>query len=296
MAFIESPRFPEAISQGARRARKWSTTVVEVASGREQRNRNWTYPRYTYEVAHNVRTAADAALINAFLEAIAGRADGFRFRDHADATATQANGLLGAGIGAGVPGYQLIKRYSYGAISRDRPITKPVSGSVAVYRNAAPVTFGAAAGNCALNTATGIVTFVADATSASSAITPGATTQVVLASNLGLIAGKLLYLSGFAGADAASVNALAHTINSITGAGPYTFTLATNTSGKTITLGSGAGAKYPQASDTLAWTGQFDVPVRFDSDQIWSQMAGPLANDGSIPEGWDSIPLIEIRV
>ena len=229
MAFIESPRFPEKISQGARRSRRWSTTVVETAGGAEARNRNWALPRYAYEVAHNVRTAADAALINAFLECIPGRADGFRFQDPADYQVSQAAGLLGAGVGAGVPTYQLVKRYAAGAISRDRNILKPVAGSVSVWRNAGLLTFGAAAGNIALDTTTGIITFVADASSVASSITPGATTQVVISVNLGLITGQRLYLSGFTGADAALVNGLAHAISGISGSGPYTFTLSTNT-------------------------------------------------------------------
>jgi hypothetical protein len=37
----------------------------------------------------------------------------------------------------------------------------------------------------------------------------------------------------------------------------------------TITA-AGAGAKYPQPSDVLIWSGTFDVPVRFDDD--WLQL------------------------
>ena len=136
---------------------------------------------------------------------------------------------------------------------------------------------------------TGIVTFVADAFSNASSITPGATTQVVLASNLGLVAGKLLWLDNFAGADAALVNNKAHTINSIAGGGPYTFTLATDTSGKTITIGAGVGRKYPQASDALTWSGQFDVPCRFDTDQMQIGLEAYNRFD------WDQIPVMEIR-
>jgi uncharacterized phiE125 gp8 family phage protein len=80
------------------------------------------------------------------------------------------------------------------------------------------------------------------ASSAASSITAGATTTVVLAANPGsLVAGDTIRLSGFAGADAALVNGLDHTINSVSGSGPYTFVLATNTAAKTITLGSGVG-------------------------------------------------------
>jgi hypothetical protein len=169
-----------------------------------------------------------------------------------------------------------------------------VSGEVTVYRADSPVTVGAGAGQIAINYSTGIVTFVADATSNASAITAGATTSVVLAANPGtLIAGEKLYLAGFTGTDAALVNGLAHTINSVSGAGPFTFVLATNTSGKTITVGSGEGRAYPQANDALTWAGNFDVPVRFDVDEITATMleSGPGRRMYSI----QSLPVIEVR-
>ncbi len=83
------------------------------------------------------------------------------------------------------------------------------------------------------------------ASAAATAITAGATTSVVLSGNPGvLVAGDVIRLGGFAGADAALVNGLDHTINSVTEAplGTFTFVLATNTNAKTITLGAGVGA------------------------------------------------------
>ncbi|WP_234744899.1 DUF2460 domain-containing protein [Burkholderia sp. WTPI3] len=51
----------------------------------------------------------------------------------------------------------------------------------------------------------------------------------------------------------------------------------------------------PTGSAALTWTGQFDVPVRFDVDQMKKQVMdrnGPL---GDLMVDWGSIPLIEIR-
>ena len=104
-----------------------------------------------------------------------------------------------------------------------------------------------------------------------------------------------LYLSGFTGADAALVNGLSHLINTVTGSGPYTFTLATNTAGETITLGSGVGAKYVQASESLTWAGNFDVPVRFDTDQL-SRNVMQMLPSGDFVVQMQDIPLVEIRV
>lgn len=291
MSFFESPRFPDDISYGASGGPCYSTDVVVINSGFEQANINWSVPRARYDVAHGVRTQAQLDVLLAFFRICKGRAHGFRYKDWSDFTVAVADGRMGTtAVGTGLPTYQLCKRYSNAAGSEDRAVKKPVSGSVTCYRNAVQITVGAGAGNITIDTATGIVTFVADASAAASSITAGATTQVVLPANLGLVGGKLLYLSGFAGSDAALVNGLAHTINSITGAGPYTFTLATNTSGKTITLGSGAGAKFPQASDALTWAGEFDVPVRFDTDEM------RVSIDSYNIYSWGQIPLVEKRI
>lgn len=291
MAFLETPRFPENISRGASGGPGYNTDVPEMASGHENRNINWPLGRARYDVAHGIRTQAQMDTLIAHFRCVKGRGHGFRLKDWSDFTCTAANGVLDTGNGTGAPIYQLGKRYVTGALEELRTINKPVSGQVAVQRNGSPVTIGAAAGNISVDTTNGRITFVADAQSNASSITAGTTTTVVLTSNPGtLIAGQLLYLSGFTGANAALVNDLAHTVNSVTGSGPYTFVLATNTSGATITLGAGIGRRFPQVADALTWSGQFDVPVRFDIDQMAVSIeAFQLYN-------WGQIPLIEIRV
>lgn len=291
MSFIETPRFPDDIAYGAQGGPMYSTDLVAVASGYEKRNQNWADARLKWDVGYAVRTQTQYDALLAFFHAAKGRANGFRFKDHTDYAATVANGLIGAGVGDGTPGpFQLVKRYTSGSDTTDRAVKKPVS--VAVYRAAVLKTLTT---HYTIDLTTGLVTWVYDATANASAITADATTQVVLASNPGtLIAGQKLYLSGFTGADAALVNGLAHTINSVSGSGPYTFTLATNTSGKTITLGSGVGRKYPQASEALAWAGEFDVPVRFDTDELRAQVIAGRAGDRimTVP----SVPIVEIKL
>lgn len=289
MAFL-NVRFPDNISYGAVGGPGYSTDVVIVNSGFEQRNQNWSDSRSNFDVSHAARTATQINELIAFFRVAKGRANSFRFKDWLDYTVSSTQGKLDTGaIGDGTPTYQLYKYYSNAAGSELRKITRPVSGQVAVLRNAGAVTIGAGAGNIAIDYETGVITFVADSSSSASAITVGATTQVTLAANLELIAGKKLYLAGFTGADAALINGIAHTINSVSGAGPYIFTLATNTAAKTITVGSGVGYKYPQASDALTWSGEFDIPARFDVDQL----KGEIIDSGIY--GWDSIPIVEVR-
>lgn len=291
MAFLETPSFPVEVGAWLIGGEEFKTDIVITQGGFEQRNQIWSLPLRRYRLSNALRTQANTQATKAFFRAVGGRANGFRVKDIFDYTVDNTTGALGtSAVGTGLPTYQLYKQYLSGSVTSVGKIVKPVNGQVGVYRNAVLVTVGGAAGNIAIDYNTGIVTFVADASSGATAITPGATTSVSLTTNPGtLVAGKKLYLSGFTGANAALVNGLAHTINSVTGTGPFVFVLATNTAGKTITLGSGAGAKYPQASDALVWVGQFDIPVRFDMD--WLQVG---QDTGLLL--WDNITLIELRL
>jgi uncharacterized protein (TIGR02217 family) len=285
MAFDDTAIFPDSIARNVSRTRRTKTQQVERASGHLQVNRVWAGKLRQWDVGLPTRNESDYAAIRHWFEAMDGPYMGFLFRDPDDDTTVTSSGqerpqgllqptALGANVGAaglgyGVPFYQIVARYTRGATSSDRVILKPRTSLSTVYRAASPVTVGVGAGNIAFSATLGTVTFVADASSAASSITVGATTQVVLTTNPGtLIAGQRLYLSGFTGADAASVNGSSHLINSVSGSGPYTFTLATVTTGETITLGSGLGAKYPQASESLTWAGRFYVPAGFVQDEI----------------------------
>jgi len=283
-------RFPTDISYGAVGGPGFKTDVVMVASGNEKRNVTWPRARGRWDVSHGVKSPAQKDALQAFFYVMRGQADSFRFKDWSDFTVTAAQGALGTGNGDGGPTYQLAKVYTVGAFSYSRPIYKPVTGTVAVQRNGGAVTVGGAAGNIAIDFSTGIVTFVADAQSAATSITVGATTTVVLSTNPGtLIAGQRLFLSGFTGADAAVVNNLAHPVNSVSGTGPFTFVLGTNTTGRTITLGSGLGRRFPQVADALTWSGEFDVPARFNDDNM------NVGIDSFNVFSWDRVSIIETR-
>lgn len=309
--FLETPRLPDSISFWASGGPAYNTSIVVVNSGAEKRNVNWANSRASYNIAQAmmlpdaVSATQNMSIIIAFFRSVKGRGYGFRFKDFLDYDAnTGGVGIVSdivaatttTGNGNGTPSLQLYKEYTSGAFNEARIIQKPVASSPvpAIYRNAVLQTAGV---NYSLDTATGIVTLAADASSAATAITAGATTSVSLNTNPGtLIAGNKLYLSGFTGADAALVNGLAHTINSVSGAGPFTFILATNTSGKTITVGAGAGAKYPQAADVMTWTGQFDVPCRFDVDSLQAGQSGGPESGSSGVLVWQSVPIVEIRL
>ena len=295
MSFYETPRFPDTIAYQATGGPEFSTTVVIASSGYEQRNSNWSSVRHRYDVGYTARTQSQKDEIAAFFMAMGGRQHGFRFKDWADFEATVTTGYLGAGaVGTGLATYQMLKHYANGAVTYQRTITKPVSGSISLTRAGSPVTLGAGAGNAAIDTTTGIVTFVADDSESITGHTPGASHQFTTAADMSMLAiGEKVYISGATvsgGTDV--VNGVAHTISNKSGAGPYTWTLSTTTTG--LTVSGGTAYAYPQAGEALKWAGQFDVPTRFDTDRIDWQIANR-SGTGLLFVA-QSIGIVEIRL
>ena len=291
MSFIESPTFPPEVGAWLVGGEEFLTEIVINRAGYEQRNQVWSNPLRKYSVQNGLREIKNVLATKAFFRAVGGRTNGFRVKDTFDYTVATTEGVLGTtGLGTGYPTYQLFKNYVSGAVTSQGKVTKPVVGTVAVQRNAVIVTAGNAAGNYALDTTTGIVSFVADAQSTVANITVGATTLIRFTGNIaGLtsnVGSNLLYIAGMTGANAATLNGLAHTITNVSGAN---ITISTNTANMTINI-SGSGYKYPQAADVLTWSGEYDIPVRFDAD--WLQIGldpGGLLN-------WNSVTLQELRL
>ena len=91
------------------------------------------------------------ATLIAFFRARKGRAYGFRFKDWTDFQAQ--NQLLGTGNGTNKL-FPLVKTYSSGGVAEVRTISKPVAGTVKLYKDGAPQASG-----WSVSTTTGLVTF-----------------------------------------------------------------------------------------------------------------------------------------
>lgn len=137
MAFDEV-RFPDNISRGARGGPERRTRIVELASGREERNTPWAGSRRRYDASYGVRRADDLASVIAFYEARMARLRGFRWKDWADyksclpsAAVGSTDQLIGQGDGTATA-FQLSKTYSSGLQSYVRTINKPVAGTVLI--------------------------------------------------------------------------------------------------------------------------------------------------------------------
>lgn len=157
-------RFPLDIGLRSRGGPERRTDVVALGSGREERNARWAHARRRYDAGYGVRSLAALSQVVAFFEERRGRLHGFRFRDRTDYRSSAAGAQpqasdqrIGTGTGSQSV-FQLSKTYGAGFAPYERPIAKPVAGSVLVAVNGVSKTQGA---HWTLDATTGLVTFVA---------------------------------------------------------------------------------------------------------------------------------------
>ena len=164
MAFINA-LFPTDISWGSAGGPEFRTTIVELWSGHEQRNRDWTYPRHKYNIRYGMKDWADVQIVLDFFFAMGGRVNAFWFQDRFDwwSGASTADGLSNVqytDVTLGAPGaatQQLAKIYEQGASSITRDITKPVAGTVRVGWSGAEKAEGV---DWSIDTDTGVITYL----------------------------------------------------------------------------------------------------------------------------------------
>jgi uncharacterized protein (TIGR02217 family) len=146
MAYINT-RLSTCVAYGFSGGPEYSTLIVTMDNGKEQRNRQWLYPRHKYSAQYlNLSKQAQEEIIAAF-HAMVGQLHACRFRDANDYKAETEP--LSPSIGTSAP-VQLIKTYILGDQSTVRLIQAPVAGAV-ITRNGSPV-----AGT--LDTTTGLFT------------------------------------------------------------------------------------------------------------------------------------------
>ena len=151
MSGFHEVRFPEAIAYGATGGPGYDTTILTTVAGFERRNANWSQARGRWNVGSGIKRREDFAALIAFFRARQGRAYGFRFKDWTDFKADGV--LLGTATGAKTS-FQLVKRYASGGAEVVRMISKPVAGTVTVYRDGVLVASGVS-----VDAATGSLTF-----------------------------------------------------------------------------------------------------------------------------------------
>lgn len=125
-------RFPEDISYGSSGGPGFSTSVLDLASGHEQRNINWSLARAKYDASYGIKTREQMEEVVDFFFARRGKAYGFRFKDWMDYTLDRQ--VIGVGGVSNV--LQTFKRYEpLTTYFYDRPLRKLVAGTVQLWAN-----------------------------------------------------------------------------------------------------------------------------------------------------------------
>lgn len=126
MSFIDT-RLSDCVAYGFSGGPEWSTQVVMLDNGREQRNAQWLYPRHRYTAQYmNLRPNVRDEILAAF-QACRGQLHAFRFKDHND---YRLDGEVIGLAGGGVTPIQLTKTYRFGTEAATRLIQAPVDGLV----------------------------------------------------------------------------------------------------------------------------------------------------------------------
>jgi uncharacterized protein (TIGR02217 family) len=138
------------------------TDIVALGSGREERNARWAHSRRRYDAGYGVKTLEALSAVVAFFEERRGMLYGFRWRDRLDhSSAAGAVSTIDQVIGTGngtIAAFRLVKNYGSIHAPYQRPIEKPVAGSVRVAVAGDEAVEGT---DFTLDAATGVVTFLA---------------------------------------------------------------------------------------------------------------------------------------
>lgn len=138
MGNFHDVRFPAAISFGSSGGIERRTEIVELVSGREERNSPWAHSRRRYDAGLGVRSLDDLGEVLAFFEARHGRLYGFRWKDWLDHKSCAPSGTPGPVdqklVADTLPTrrWKLSKAYWDMAGGYVRPITRPVAATVRV--------------------------------------------------------------------------------------------------------------------------------------------------------------------
>lgn len=150
--------FPTGLAYGFHGGPGFNTTVLELGSGFERRNINWSKSRAKYDISHLMKDPDKFSELLDWMYAMMGRAYSFKFWDNFDDTITAQ--VIGAGDGS-AQDFQIYKRYSItngvDEFHYDRLITKIQPNTISgVFVGAAAQTLGV---DYTINLNTGVLHF-----------------------------------------------------------------------------------------------------------------------------------------
>lgn len=287
MTFYNSPNFPDDISYGSKGGPKFSTTIIQLKSGHEQRNINWLYPLHMYDVSYGVKTQAQMASLRTFFMGMFGQAHTFRFKDwhdyttHTDGVSTHAyDDAIVSAISSTVAQYRIVKPYDTGTAVLRRDINKPVAATVSVGFLGAELP----SGRYSVNASSGVVS-INGASSTIGTITQAVSAVVSVTATHGFDTGDTVYIRNVNGMT--EINDARYTVTDID---TRHFSLNVNSTGFTAYTSGGDAVEYPVTAEQSSITAgcQFDVQCRFDSDVF-----DPVHDDFDITQL--QIQVVEVR-
>lgn len=138
IASFSEERFPLRVAFGTSGGPERRTEIVRLSSGFESRNQRQKHAFRRYDAGTGVKSLDDLYAVLDFFEARRGKLVAFRFRDPLDHRSsargrpvTAFDEVIGTGDGVRTE-FRLSKRYGVGEAGYERPIEKPVAGTVRV--------------------------------------------------------------------------------------------------------------------------------------------------------------------
>lgn len=278
----------------------YSTTVVSVQSGDEQRAANWLQARGEWNVGDRNMQMAKYQKLLSFFHRMRGRFFGFRIRDWTDYS-DDGRGVLGTGQGDGSLSYQMNKiRAVEGTTGASyQKITRPIGSTFArtlgntitIYLNGIEVPQGGGVGSCYVDDSTGRVLFNPYTWDITAVTVIGV---VTFSSNHNLSVGEWLTIQGFE-----------QELEENNGVVQVSSIISSNSVqvSRGFTVGATAGAtaaNLPGPTDEITWTGQYDIPVRFNTDsfnmnQVEAFIEGGTEDPKDVWIHLGSIPVVQLR-
>lgn len=148
-------RLPDDIERGAVGGPEFNVTIASGFSGFEKRNANWSQARGSWNIAYGVQDKIGFTRLIDFWYARGGPLHSFPFKDWSDFNLNRQN--IGTTDGSTTT-HQIFKRYTSGAFTFDRIITKPVSGTIRLWVDNLEITIGNGSSQFQVNLLTGIIT------------------------------------------------------------------------------------------------------------------------------------------
>ena len=278
MSFVEI-RLQLDYDFGAEGGRGWNTEVVETGTGHERRNQRWADPLGSWQLGNRTLKKTQLEYLVKFFNSVRGRAVGFRYKDWNDYEANAEALVI-----TGAPTADLIKTYIAAGDPYARRIHKPVN-PITVARNGSPLVPASVDYN------NGVVTFAALSSADIASIVRGVTTTINTTDAHGLAAGAVVWLSGIGG-----TTCLNNAAYSITVVDADTFTVDFNSTACGAYTAGGTAKTYPQPTDLVLWSGEFDVPARFDVDLIRAQFLAYREADGEAAYDVAGVVVRELRL